>query len=90
MNLTQLTTFTPVAITQSDTAEYDPPLIGIVIAEADVTVKVDNEQGDAVTITIPSVANGAALPVTYWGRIRKVYSTNTSATDANMIGLQQL
>jgi len=68
-----------IAITKSDATTYDPPLLGIRCGGAG-NVKVVSNGSD---VTINSVVAGETIP----GRITKVYSTDTTAT--NITGWQR-
>ena len=78
---------TPVAITQSDTTVYDPPLYGVVVL-ATGNLSIVNEQGETITRTFPTAANGGGYPFTFVARIRQVLASTTTLTDAEMIGLR--
>jgi hypothetical protein len=73
-------------IVQSDTAEYSPPLKGIIILAAG-DLKFDDVEGNTVTRTFVAAASGGAYPYTLELHIRRVYDTGTTLTDAQMIGL---
>lgn len=67
-----LVPFGALAITTSDTTEYDPPLAGFVVGVAgDVAI----EDAYGVVTTIPAIAG-----YTYWVRCAKIMNTDTTAT----------
>lgn len=70
---------------------YDPPLKYLAVFEVDGTIAVlpndvEDDIANAVTFTIPTVANGAGCPFILPGLFRKVYATGTDISDAAMIG----
>jgi len=85
--LHQLTNFRIVALTQSDSTVYEPPLRGIdVFAPGDVSIVAP--QGDTITLPFPSVANGGSYPYRYWCPIRQVRDTGTAVADADLRGIR--
>lgn len=85
MNANQLFPYTPIAIVQSDTTVYDPPLRAITVS-ADGNLVVENATGNEVTLVVPDAASGGMFPFTWWcGEVRKVKESTTIA-DANLIG----
>lgn len=89
MNLVSMTAMNPEAIVQSDTTVFKPPLMFLAVFAVNGTIKIQNELGQDVTFTIPSVANGGGAPFVLPGRIRKVYNTDTTIADAALIGYRQ-
>lgn len=87
--LVHLFDFRSIAVVQSDTTTYNPPIRGIIISEDDVTVAIKNDNGDTVTLTIPAVADGASLPYTWWcGNASQILASGTTAANGNMVALQ--
>ena len=84
--LTALAAMDAVAIVQSDTTVYDPPLKFLQVFEVGGVIKIQNTRGDDITYTIPDVASGGRAPFIIPGRIRKVYAADTDILDASMIG----
>lgn len=75
------------AVVQSDTTEYAPgALKGLLILAAGTLVFVDGE-GVTSTVVFPAAAAGGAYPFFFEVDIRKVMDTNTTLTDAQMLGL---
>lgn len=79
MTIASLIPFTPIAITQSDSTHYSPPLYGLLVTGTGDVV-IENEFGDEVTISVD------AVPYTIWGRIRKV-KADTAQADGDLRGL---
>lgn len=68
--------FGAVAVTKSDSTEYDPPLRGLYVGgTGDVRVIFANADADDVTFT--ALAAGVVHPI---ANIKKVMSTDTTAT----------
>ncbi len=67
-----------VSITPSDSTEYDPPLIGLMIGTGGTVVVVNALDDSEVTIPAGVAATGAWIPLP---RIKQVKSSGTSATD---------
>lgn len=77
----------PVAIVQSDTTTFNPPLAGIdVFTTGDVSIL--TELGVTITKTFPAVAAGGSYPYRWLVRIVKVFDTNTTVADAALVGLK--
>lgn len=85
--LEALTALNAVAIVQSDSTVYDPPLKFLVISGVG-TVTFKNEKNVSIAFVAPAVADGGSYPFILPGRIRQVMDTGTSVTDANLTGLR--
>lgn len=77
----------PIAIVQSDTTVFNPPLLGLdIFAPGDVSIK--NERDTTITKTFPAIASeGVGYPFRWWVRVRQVLDTNTTVADASLVGL---
>lgn len=74
-------------VAKSDSTEYAPgQLKGLLILAAGNLALVDSE-GTARTIVFPAAADGGAYPFLLELDIRKVMFTNTTLTDANIMGV---
>lgn len=79
--------YTIKAVVQSDSTEYKPgELKGLLILAAGNLALVDGE-GTSRTIVFPAAADGGCYPFLLELDIRKVMDTNTTLTDANMMGV---
>lgn len=82
--LSDLSNFTPVAIVQSDTTVYDPPLKGVLVT-LDGTLVVEDVKSVTHSFVIPAAATGGRFPCFIAGRFRRVLTATTQA-DANLHG----
>lgn len=85
--LADLTNLRGVAIVQSDTTVYDPPLLALeIFTTGDVSIV--QPDGTTVTKTFPAAADGGAYPYRWWIRIRQVKDTGTTVADAALLGIR--
>ena len=86
MSLEALTAMNLVAITESDTTVYDPPLKGLLVLP-DATggnLVIENEKGDDLTLPIDATV---VAPILVPGRIRRVLES-TTYDDAYVFGIR--
>jgi hypothetical protein len=77
----------PIVQTDVFTEVYDPPLYGIdVFAPGNLRVVLSD--GSNFTKTFPTAANGGFYPYRWVAQIRRVVDTNTTISNANLIGLR--
>lgn len=61
------------------------PLQGVIILSAG-DLKFTDIEDNTYTVTFPTAANGGSYPFDFKGRIRKIFDTGTTLTDAQMLG----
>jgi len=74
------------AVVQSDSTIHNPPLLGLTIL-TEGTLKYINELGVTVTAIFPAAAAGGCYPHDFWGNIRKVFATDTTLDDIDMLAI---
>jgi hypothetical protein len=84
--LSDITNFTPVAIVQSDTTIYNPPLKAVLVT-LNGTLAVEDVTGVTHSFVLPDAATGGQYPCIIPGRFRRVLAATTIA-DANLHGLR--
>jgi len=77
----------PFPAVQSDSTVYDPPLYGVDIFTTGA-VSIVTPQGDTITKTFPTAANGGHYPYRWIIEIRSLLDTGTTVTDANLVILK--